>query len=110
MTGEIKKGSAELAVLSVLAEEPLHGYEIARRIDERTDGALRFTLATLYPTLYRLERKGWTRAEWGVAPNGRKRRSYSLTVEGHERAEILRDAWRDLFHALDRLAEGGLHA
>ncbi len=64
----IKRGSAELAILSILAERPLHGYEIARRIERQTRGALRFTLASLYPLLYRLESRGWLRATWGETP------------------------------------------
>jgi len=58
----IKRGTAELAVLSVLEDRPLHGYEMARRIEQQTKGALRFTLASLYPLLYRLEKRGWVRA------------------------------------------------
>lgn len=70
----IKRGRAKLAVLSVLAEEPLHGYELARRIEERTGGVLRFTLASLYPLLYRLERRGALAGECKTAASGRQRR------------------------------------
>ena len=60
MNPSIKRGSAELAVLAVLEQQPLHGYEIARRIEQESDDALRFTLASLYPLLYRMEKRGWT--------------------------------------------------
>jgi transcriptional regulator len=99
----IKRGSAELAVLSVLAEEALHGYELARRIEERTGGLLRFTLASLYPLLYRLERRGAVAGEWKTAPSGRRRRYYRLTSRGRRQLEPLREQWRRYFAALQRL-------
>lgn len=101
----IKRGSAELAILSILAERPLHGYEIARRIERQTRGTLRFTLASLYPLLYRLEARGWLRATWGETPAGRERRSYRITAAGRKKLAPLRKEWRELFHALSRLAE-----
>ena len=99
----IKRGSAELAVLSVLAEEPLHGYEMARRIEQRTGGVLRFTLASIYPLLYRLERRGAVAGDWRTAPNGRRRRYYRLTPPGRRQLEPLRKQWRRYFEALQRL-------
>ncbi len=100
----LKRGSAELAVLSVLASGALHGYEIARRIEERSGGALRFDLASLYPLLYRMERDAWVKANWEESESGRRRRCYSLTREGRRRLEPLRAQWREFFLALDRLA------
>ena len=101
----IKRGSAELAILSVLAERPLHGYEIARRIELRTRGTLHFTLASLYPLLYRMEARGWLRAAWGETTAGRARRYYRLTAAGRKKLAPLRKEWRELFRALGRLAE-----
>ena len=69
----IKRGTAELAVLSVLEDGPLHGYELARRIEQQTRGALRFTLASLYPLLYRMEKRGWVRGAWQTSGSGRRR-------------------------------------
>ena len=100
----IKRGSAELAILAVLSEGPLHGYEIARRIERKTGGVLRFDVASLYPLLYRFEKRGWVRASWGAAPNGRKRRYYRLTRTGRRELGPLRSQWRAFFRALDRLA------
>lgn len=105
ISANIKRGSAELAILSVLAERPLHGYEIARRIELRTHGSLRFTLASLYPLLYRMETHGWLRASWGETPAGRERRYYRLTAAGRKKLAPLRKEWKELFHALGRLAE-----
>lgn len=99
----LKRGSGELAVLSVLASGPLHGYEIARRIKTQSGGALYFDLASLYPLLYRLERDGWVRAAWKRSGSGRNRRYYSLTRKGRANLAPLRARWRTFFLALDRL-------
>jgi len=105
ISSNIKRGSAELAILSVLADQSLHGYEIARRIEQQTGGALHFTLASLYPLLYRMESRGWLRATWGETPAGRARRYYRITAAGRKKVAPLRKEWRELFHALGRLAE-----
>ncbi|HEV2420707.1 MAG TPA: helix-turn-helix transcriptional regulator [Candidatus Acidoferrales bacterium] len=105
ISSNIKRGSAEVAILSVLADRPLHGYEIARRIEHETRGALRFTLASLYPLLYRMESRGWLRATWGETPAGRARRYYRVTAAGRKKLAPLRKEWRDLFRALGRLAQ-----
>jgi PadR family transcriptional regulator PadR len=101
----IKRGTAELAVLSVLEEGPLHGYEMARRIDEQTRGALRFTLASLYPLLYRMEKRGWVRGAWEMSESGRRRRCYRLTSAGKKKLAPIRAEWNELFRALKRLAK-----
>lgn len=100
----IKRGTAELAVLSVLEGGALHGYEIARRIEYETKGSLRFTLAALYPMLYRLEKQRWIRGTWETSPNGRRRRCYRLTPTGKQKLSPLREQWTELFVALHRLA------
>lgn len=101
----IKRGTAELAILSLLEEGPLHGYELARRIELRTAGSLRFTLAALYPLLYRLERRGWVRGAWETASGGRRRRCYRLTPAGKRHLAPIRAEWAELFRALRRLAK-----
>ncbi len=101
----IKRGTAELAVLSVLEDRPLHGYEMARRIEEQTHGALRFTLASLYPLLYRLEKRGWIRGAWETSQRGRRRRCYRLTVGGKKKLAPIRREWAELFRALKRLTK-----
>ena len=82
ISAKIKRGSAELAILTVLLEQPLHGYAIARRIEQQTRGALRFTLASLYPMLYALEKRGWVKGSWEASRAGRQRRHYRLTPAG----------------------------
>lgn len=103
----IKRGSAELAVLSVLEERPLHGYEIARRIEQDSDGVLRFTLASLYPLLYRLEESGWTTASWETTASGVKRRQYALTAAGRRQLARTRKEWSAFFTALTRVGRLG---
>jgi DNA-binding PadR family transcriptional regulator len=102
-----KRGSAELALLSLLADSPLHGYELARRIEERSGGALRFTLASLYPLLYRLENRGWVRGAWQTLPNGRRRRCYEITSQGRKQLAPMRKEWGMFFRALHKLAGVG---
>ena len=105
ITPGIKRGTAELAVLSVLEDGPLHGYEMARRIEEQTHGSLRFTLASLYPLLYKLEMRGWVRGAWEISAAGRRRRCYRLTPEGKKRLAPIRREWAELFRALKRLTK-----
>ena len=101
---QIKKGSAELAVLSVLAEAPLHGYEIAKRIREDTGGLIAFDVAALYPVLYSMETRGWVDGYWEESGSGRRRRCYRLTSEGKKRLQPLRREWHDFFRGLNRLS------
>ena len=106
---KIARGSGELAILSLLAEQPCYGFEIARQIGERTNGALKFTLASLYPLLYEMEKRGWVEARWQSNEAGRDRRYYRLTPAGRRQLAPLRQEWRAFFHALDSLA-GVSHA
>jgi PadR family transcriptional regulator, regulatory protein PadR len=99
----VKRGTAEFAVLSVLEGGAMHGYEMARRIEQQTKGALRFTLAALYPMLYRMEKQGWIRGAWETGSNGRRKRCYRLTPAGRKKLSPLRREWAELFRALQRL-------
>ena len=103
----IKRGSAELAVLALLSRGPLHGYEIAKRIERQTRGVLRFDVASLYPLLYRLEKRGWVKAAWETGRNGRRRRFYRITPVGTKKLTPLLQEWRLFFRALDLLAGVG---
>jgi DNA-binding PadR family transcriptional regulator len=101
---QIARGSAELAILALLAEQPLYGFEISRQIEEKTGGALHFTLASLYPMLYDLEKRGWIAGRWESNHAGRDRRYYGLTPTGKKELAPLRREWNFFFQALDRLA------
>jgi DNA-binding PadR family transcriptional regulator len=102
---KIARGSAELAILTLLNEQSLYGFEIAKRIEQKTKGALSFTLASLYPMLYELEKRGWVSARWEANQAGRDRRYYCLTTAGKKALAPLRREWKVFFRALDCLAE-----
>ena len=103
---DLKKGGAELMVLAALERAPRHGYDIAREIDGRSGGMLRFHVASLYPMLYRLERRGWITGRWIEKAGQRRRRYYRLTPDGRKTLDAQRLEWRDLIAALSRA--GGL--
>ncbi len=104
---DIKKGSAELLVLALLEERPRHGYEIAQLIAERSEGAITFTSATLYPALHALERQGIIRGRWVAKPGERRRRFYNLTAAGHRALETQREGWSKFIRALTRMTRAG---
>src|SRR6516164_1417871 len=79
---ELKKGSAELMILSLLEDRARHGYEIGQLIELRSRGAVRFNVASLYPLLYRLEKRNWIRGRWVEKAGQRRRRYYRLTASG----------------------------
>lgn len=101
---DLKKGSAELMVLAAVEDQPRHGYDIARLIDERSGGRLRFHVASLYPMLYRAERRGWIIGRWVERAGQRRRRYYRLTATGRRVLAAQRVEWRELLGALNRVA------
>ena len=101
---ELKKGSAELLILALLEERARHGYEIGKLITERSEGVLRFHVASLYPLLCRLERRGWVKGEW-EPPAGRRRRCYRLTPTGVKILAEQRSRWRAFSGAVNRIVE-----
>ncbi|MCH9650513.1 MAG: PadR family transcriptional regulator [Deltaproteobacteria bacterium] len=102
---ERKKGTADLLVLTLLAEQDRHGYELAKVIEQRSDGLLIFHVASLYTLLYRLEGRGLIRGRWVEKPGTRRRRFYSLTSEGRVSVERQRRDWRQFVLAVDRILE-----
>jgi PadR family transcriptional regulator PadR len=100
---ELKKGSAELLILSLVEARPRHGYEIAKLIEQRSEGTVRFKVASLYPLLYRLEQRGWIVGRWVEKPGERRRRFYRLTTEGKHMLAAQRDHWREFVHAIARI-------
>jgi PadR family transcriptional regulator, regulatory protein PadR len=79
---ELKRGSAELLILSLLDARPRHGYDLSKLIETRSGGALKFHLDSLYPLLYRLEERGWIKGTWVEKPDERRRRFYKVTPQG----------------------------
>ena len=100
---ELKKGSAELLILSLLEDRPRHGYEISKVISSRSEGALTFQVASLYPLLYRLEGRGWIRGKWMEKPGERRRRYYKLTLEGQKVLAAKRRGWQEFAEAMRRI-------
>ena len=101
---ELKRGSAELLILALLDERQRHGYEIGRLIADRSNGAISFHVASLYPTLYRLEDKGLIEGRWVERAGQRRRRYYRLTPAGRRVLASQRDVWQTFVVALDRVA------
>ena len=101
---ELRKGSAELLILSLLEERDRHGYELAKLIDRRSGGELTFHVASLYPILYRLERKGLIQGRWVEKSGERRRRFYRLTGHGAKTLAAQRRSWHTFFAALNRVA------
>jgi transcriptional regulator len=101
---ELKRGSAEILILALLEQRSRHGYEIGQLIESRSDGAISFHIASLYPTLYRLEDKGLIEGRWVEKPGQRRRRYYRLTAEGRKVLASQRNVWQTFILALDRIA------
>jgi PadR family transcriptional regulator PadR len=106
---ELKKGSAELLILSLVEARPRHGYEISKLIEQRSAGKVAFKVASLYPLLYRLEERGWIAGRWVEAPGERRRRFYRLTAEGTRVLAAQRSHWREFVDAIARIT-GAEHA
>jgi PadR family transcriptional regulator, regulatory protein PadR len=101
---EVRKGSAETLILALLEERQRHGYEIGRLIDVRSNGAISFQIASLYPMLYRLEKRGLIQGRWVEKAGERRRRFYKLTAEGREVLKRQRSFWDEFVTALDKVA------
>jgi PadR family transcriptional regulator, regulatory protein PadR len=101
---EAKKGTAELVVLSLLEDEPRHGYELARLIEDRSGGVLTFNFASLYATLYKLEERKWIQGRWVERAGQRRRRYYRITAEGRDVLAAQRREWRQFFELIGDLA------
>ena len=102
---ELKKGSAELLILSLVEHRARHGYEIGKLIDERSDGQIRFKIASLYPLLYRLEHRGWILGRWVERAGERRRRFYRLTPAGRKVLAAHRSTWEGFVNGIRRITE-----
>ena len=102
---EWKKVSAELLILSLVEARPRHGYEIAKLIEQRSGGAVRFYAASLYPLLYRLEKRRWIQGRWVEKSGQRRRRYYRLTPDGQKVLASQRRGWMAFVEAVNRITE-----
>jgi PadR family transcriptional regulator, regulatory protein PadR len=101
---ELKRGSAELLILALLEERERHGYDLARLIGQRSEGTINFHVASLYPTLYRLEDRDLIEGRWVEKAGQRRRRYYRLTPAGRKVLASQRSIWNEFLLALDRVA------
>ena len=104
---DLQKGSAEMIVLALLEGRPRHGYELAKLIESQSENKLQFHVASLYPLLYRLERKRWVEGRWVEKAGERRRRFYRITGEGRRALSQQRRTWREFVAALNVLTGFG---
>jgi PadR family transcriptional regulator, regulatory protein PadR len=101
---DVKRGSAEVLVLALVEDRPRHGYEIGKLIEERSGGVLKFHIASLYPMLYRLEKRGLIEGRWVEKAGQRRKRFYRITPQGRQVLERQRNRWQEFMSALSRVA------
>jgi PadR family transcriptional regulator, regulatory protein PadR len=106
-TSELKKGSIEMLILSLLESRARHGYEIGKLIEARSGGRLTFALPTLYPTLLRLESRGLIKGRWVERRGERERCFYRLTAKGRRMLDEQRATWREYVAAVNAVMERG---
>lgn len=105
-TSEVLQGTLDLMVLKTLEGlGPLHGYGIARRIEQVSEGVLTLNQGTIYPALLRLQQKGWIKAEWGSSENNRRAKYYSLTRSGKKQLETETKDWERISAIIARMLE-----
>ncbi|KPK81251.1 MAG: PadR family transcriptional regulator [Gemmatimonas sp. SM23_52] len=104
---DLLQGTLDLLILKTLALGPLHGWGIAKRIQQLSNDVLHANQGSLYPALYRLEDRGWISGEWGVSPEGRRAKFYTLTQAGREQLAEERATWRLFARAVEAILEAG---
>ena len=105
-SADLLQGTLDLLILKALQHEPQHGFAIATRIRQMSDEVLQVEQGSLYPALYRLEERGWIKAEWGVSENNRRARFYELTAAGRKQLTAETDEWRRVSAAINLVLKG----
>ena len=103
ITLELKKGSADFLILSLLRDEPRHGYDLSKLIESRSGGVVQFHVSSLYPLLYRMEERGWIKGKWGMTERNRPARIYSITAAGRKELAFERESWARLTEGVGRV-------
>ena len=103
MDRELKKGSTELLILSLLEARARHRCDIGRQLEQRSQGVVELHVASLYPLLYRLEKRGWVAGRWVERAGERRRRYYRLTAAGRKVLADQKDTWRAFVAAVNRV-------
>src|SRR6185312_110354 len=101
---DLKRGSTEMLIMAMVEDRPRHGYEIGKLIEQRSQGVLQFHIASLYPLLARLEKRGLIKGRWVEKAGERRRRYYTLTISGRKILAEQRRTWKDFVAALDLVA------
>ncbi|MFY9227355.1 MAG: PadR family transcriptional regulator [Blastocatellia bacterium] len=102
---ELLQGTLDMLILKVLSRSELHGYAIARRIQEISEDVLKVEEGSLYPSLYRMEQKGWICASWGLSDNNRRAKYYQLTALGKQQLELEINSWQALSIAISKVMQ-----
>jgi PadR family transcriptional regulator len=103
ITLDLKKGSADFLILSLLRDEPRHGYELSKLIESRSGGVVQFQVSSLYPLLYRMEERGWIKGKWIEKAGQRRRRYYHITVAGRAVVKEQRESWLEFVRAIGQV-------
>lgn len=98
---ELLQGTLDMLILKAVQHEPMHGFGISVRIRQMSDEVLQVEQGSLYPALYRLEEKGWIKAEWGVSENNRRARFYELTAAGRKQLTAETENWARVSAAIN---------
>ena len=100
---DLKRGSTEMLIMAMVEDRPRHGYEIGKLIEQRSQGVLQFHVASLYPLLYRLEKRGLIKGRWVEKAGERRRRFYKLTKDGKKALAAQRGIWESFVAAINRI-------
>ena len=103
----IPQGALDMLILQILSLEPAHGYGIAQRLEQISKSVVQVNQGSLYPALYRLEQKGWLKADWKESETGREAKFYSLTRSGHKQLQVERASWVRLTGAVQLIFDEG---
>lgn len=102
---DILQGTLDMLVLKALSRGTMHGFEVSKWIRQTTDEALLVEEGSLYPALYRMEKRGWIESEWGTSENNRKAKYYSLTETGRKQLQIESSGWERLTEAISKIMQ-----
>jgi|ERR1700733_5203822 PadR family transcriptional regulator PadR len=102
---KLLQGTLDMLILKAVSPGPMHGYAIGQRIRQMSEDVLRIEEGSLYPALYRLERQGWLKSEWGISDNNLRAKFYKLTKAGRSQLEIEQASWARLAQAVFKVME-----
>lgn len=102
---ELPQGTLDLLIMKAAALEPMHGWAISERLQQFSRDAIQVQQGSLYPALYRLERRGWIKAKWAISENNRRAKYYELTAQGRKQLTSETAAWRKLTTAVDHILD-----